>query len=56
MSARVAKTMTLNQPGRTGDENCAASNLAILDHLEDNGSSLPRLLLSNETLRGSSRF
>lgn len=37
-------------PRRAGDEDSAASNLAILDHLENDSSSLARLLLANEAL------
>lgn len=37
--------------GWTSNQDGAASNLAILNHLQDDGSSLPSLLLSHKTLR-----
>lgn len=43
-------------PRGAGNQNSAASNLAILDHLQDDSGSLARLLLSNKTLRRSARL
>ena len=44
------------QPRRTGDEDRATGNLAVLDHLQDDGGSLASLLLAHETLRCSPRL
>lgn len=41
-------------PGRAGNQDRTAGNLAILDHLQDNSSSLSGLFLANEALRRGS--
>ncbi|KAJ6441961.1 LOW QUALITY PROTEIN: Central kinetochore subunit CHL4 [Purpureocillium lavendulum] len=43
-------------PGGSGNEHGAASNLAILDHLQNDGGSLARLLLADEALRRGARL
>lgn len=43
-------------PRRPGDENRAAGDLAILDHLQDDRSSLSSLFLPDETLGCGSGF
>lgn len=38
------------------DQTGATSNLALLDHLEDDGSGLASFFLANEALRGGARL
>lgn len=49
---RVAPGGSLVVPGRSSNQNGATSNLAILDHLQNDGGGLARLFLADKALRG----
>ncbi len=52
LSPRLEETRSGCIPGRSSNQHGATSNLAILDHLQNDSRGLARLFLADEALRG----